>query len=667
MSLFSRDKSGGSPTAKKGYLWNLIWKENDAKNSRNSAEDISESSNNSPPSPQSPSHKKKSPRSSRALHLNDPTKAESTNIAKAKQVILEIEAIIQKELSMMTDESFTLKGAESSPSPKQRKRRGPKLIRPLNKKKNKMVVGEMEFDPIRNIWIGNERELNVFQRANPALITNMGRNQVQVVGEMVFDPVELKWKGNEKDLSKFKSTNRPALISQLNPVNEVIEKNGMVFDPDEMTWKGNDDEVDIFDGLETEEEKNNFKVGQEFSLSPEMRAYFLECQKRHEAQVGGWFKKDLDRNARSHLNTIRSMSIMRIINQAKHGPVGPLSGSASSKLSASVPTASNSSTMMTDNNGTTIRLKSPAVSSDDEDWGDVEFKPNMKLQSFHVNSANSLPSIEAVESLEDFTEEAEKDVGMTESPRAPIISPRPAHSNPMLSKFQDQEEESDDDLDFDNVQVPAKKTTLKKVASAGKDIARLSLSSDDERFDEEEDMNEWDGLEVPQGSRLSLTSANLGSKEEDEAFWNSGSERSRSNSFNSTHSLTAPVEVVEEDWPDVEIPTNKKLSLRLANASSASNVNKLAHNRNPSVSGNRSEDDLSGIELPSNGSFAFRRNRGISEGEESEKETPKFDDEDWTEGLDLPDDFATKLSKGPASSATNAASSASVLKSNLFA
>lgn len=31
----------------------------------------------------------------------------------------------------------------------------------------------MEFDPSRNVWLGNDEDLDAFQRATPALITNL--------------------------------------------------------------------------------------------------------------------------------------------------------------------------------------------------------------------------------------------------------------------------------------------------------------------------------------------------------------------------------------------------------------------------------------------------------------------------------------------------------------
>lgn len=70
----------------------------------------------------------------------------------------------------------------------------------------------MEFDPIKNVWLGNEKDLAVF-RPTPAYLiqpktTNLSKNQK--VGEMEFDAVEKVWRGNEKDLKRF--SNAPSFL-----------------------------------------------------------------------------------------------------------------------------------------------------------------------------------------------------------------------------------------------------------------------------------------------------------------------------------------------------------------------------------------------------------------------------------------------------------------------
>jgi hypothetical protein len=44
-------------------------------------------------------------------------------------------------------------------------------------------MGDMEFDPVRNVWVGNDEDLDIFQRASPALITNMSQYKSQPQGE----------------------------------------------------------------------------------------------------------------------------------------------------------------------------------------------------------------------------------------------------------------------------------------------------------------------------------------------------------------------------------------------------------------------------------------------------------------------------------------------------
>jgi len=82
----------------------------------------------------------------------------------------------------------------------------------------------MIFDPVKNVWIGNESELTKFRNGPTLIQPKKQTDQVEVVGDMVFDPVEKVWKGNDKALEKFKGANRPALITQLHNANERIEK-----------------------------------------------------------------------------------------------------------------------------------------------------------------------------------------------------------------------------------------------------------------------------------------------------------------------------------------------------------------------------------------------------------------------------------------------------------
>jgi hypothetical protein len=138
--------------------------------------------------------------------------ASQANLDKAQKVIREIEDLIKKELDLLAatkkdsgimtppSPSKSPSGSPSSsgggnrrsrPGNRERKSGGPRLIRSLNKSKSRIVVGDMEFDPDRGVWNGNDEALNVFRKATPRLIRPDQENvPAGVTGNMVWDPVE---------------------------------------------------------------------------------------------------------------------------------------------------------------------------------------------------------------------------------------------------------------------------------------------------------------------------------------------------------------------------------------------------------------------------------------------------------------------------------------------
>lgn len=445
-----------------------------------------------------------------------------SNISKAKQVIREIESIIQQELAMMS-EDITTKG-ENKPNSQ---RSGPQLIRQLHKKKSKMVLGEMEYDPVRNIWIGNEKELLKFQRITPALIANISaKDQVQVIGDMVFDPVNKVWRGNEKELAKFKSNTRPALITQLNPSHEPIEKDGMIFDPELMIWRGNEEDMhDIFKDIEDSEGENGFAVGKEFILSPEMIKQFRQREKEHNETLQGWFGPEQD--TRRHLYAIRNMSIIRIINQAKgqHVRGGSAPPMPSSSLKSQISPQ---------------KKLSPKNKGDkEEDWDDVEISKELKGVQPKLSPSPNL-------------EEPDWDLQEESQPHS-----TPVNQLNKLQSFIDSDEDWKD-VDIEN-STKLNSETFKPLPPISKEeiLAKLELSENESKEEDHfaseeivENKEEWEGLVIPQGTQLEdklrSLSQRVPSDADLEPIENWDSERV---------SPFEPKKVIhEEEWNDVVIP-----------------------------------------------------------------------------------------------------------------
>eukprot|EP01133_Synstelium_polycarpum_P002640 gene2640-3045_t len=287
---------------------------------------------------------------------------------RANVFIIEIEQMVKDELAML--EKFYVSDHQDVPferainkaKRKFEKRRGPTLIKPLNKKKNRMVVGEMEFDPVAQLWKGNDSDLVSFPRSSaPALITNLGRNEERVVGNMKWDPKQKEWRGNEADLSKFRSL-KPGLITQLNSNYNTRVENGMYLDPISMKWRGNEDDLD-------------------------------ESETEH-AKLIGWFPEDRDLDDREHLYSIRQMSIMKLIknttrqyNQESASATGQAIGFGGGVLPL------------------ILNTKKPVLDETNE-WDDVDFdeQPTLKLNlKVHQDAADE----------EDDSSQWDKEMGFT--------------------------------------------------------------------------------------------------------------------------------------------------------------------------------------------------------------------------------------------------------------
>ncbi|KYQ96895.1 hypothetical protein DLAC_04210 [Tieghemostelium lacteum] len=295
---------------------------------------------------------------------------------KASQLIFDMEDIIKNELEALEkfcksdNNDVPFQRAINKAKRKFEKRRGPLLIKPLNKKKGRVIIGNMEYDPISQIWKGNEKELNNFP-ATPALITNLfGKNEEKVVGGMKWDPNQKEWRGNEGELSKFKLI-KPALITQLNGNLNIKTENGMVYDPVTMKWRGNEVELDVFDTMDEQNKDNTFTVGKEFNLTPHLIGLFKKSEEAHNKDLSGWFPEERILDDRDFLYSIRNMSIMKLVQTAIQGNPGSTSHGAASSSLGGTPSSP----------GGIIPLISskPKVVDETNDWDEVDFKQTLKL------------------------------------------------------------------------------------------------------------------------------------------------------------------------------------------------------------------------------------------------------------------------------------------------
>jgi len=463
----------------------------------------------------------------------------------------------------------------------------------------------MEFDPIKNVWLGNEKDLAVF-RPTPAYLiqpktTNLSKNQK--VGEMEFDAVEKVWRGNEKDLKRF--SNAPSFLpaSSYNQT-ELHEQNGMVFDPEEMKWKGNDGSLDIFSDIEKSEDERGFIVGKEFNLSPDLINSFKKCEEEHNSSLQGWCSyKEID--PKKHLNAIRSMSIIRIINQAK--------SYSQNNLSSISPASPNAST-----NRIALNKSSTRSEKDFEDFEENKSTPTSPVTRLGTSGPSNGGAIEK---------------NVTPSPLKKSVSASTSLNN-QLEKFSEENEDWEE-LEIDKINLNSS-NVLPSSEPFEDSSNKLLLSSDEEDFERND---EWDGLQVDSSSvflrkPLSIThplssipktmlttrpSIIDDSNPEESEDWGIPDQASVIN-------LTPEKrEVVEETWSDVEFPSNQPITFRPFNHS---------------ISREPVTEDLSDLVLPQDGGLVLTtRNRAKSFDDEEDP-----NEEEWND-IDIPDNFSGRVKK----------------------
>lgn len=245
--------------------------------------------------------------SSKAKDLHDGV----SSFERVSRLFKEIESFIENELA----DTPLLSASYEIPRMKSKRKRGPYLIKPLNKSKARKTLNDMEYDPVRMEWAGNAAALKNFAGVRPALISNKANNFRPNSDGMVWNAKEQKWEGNYEDLRAF-GTQKPALIIHKNDGNVPKVINGMSFNPATMTWEGNSDDLLDFGTIsdETTPKDDGFTVGTEFQLSPMLTRQFAECAAKHATETGGWWR---DEKSREHLSVIRFMSIMRLVRDAK--------------------------------------------------------------------------------------------------------------------------------------------------------------------------------------------------------------------------------------------------------------------------------------------------------------------------------------------------------------
>ena len=140
-----------------------------------------------------------------------------------------------------------MEGLKSSPRDESKRekiqKRGPRLIKPLNKYKQTAIVGEMVFDPINKVWRGNEEALDSFPQQKNSEKRDISPSRKHSV-QMEWDPVQKKWIGNEKDLERFDKKGLRLIKSS----SQVQIVGSMKFDPESRSWVclEPDNEIDPF-------------------------------------------------------------------------------------------------------------------------------------------------------------------------------------------------------------------------------------------------------------------------------------------------------------------------------------------------------------------------------------------------------------------------------------
>lgn len=472
---------------------------------------------------------------------------------KAQKLFQDIESIIEQELAstpiMAANYETNIARIKKS------KRKRPGLIINFNHKKNRQVIGGMEYDPDTMTWLGNDDALSAFSSLQPALIINRGKyDKTKVVGKMIWDPKERKWKGNEKDALKF-SPRKPALITPLGSNYMQKEVSGMVFDPVAMRWVGNDNVVDIFSQIDTLDDAG-FTVGNEFHLSLTLTKSFVECAHRHKASLSGWFGESaMDRKA--HLYAIRNMSILRVVRDVKQRRAAYVD--LDDDIDMNVPerdVPSPRDVLASKNSGN-------GNNTDADDYDDLPITSSTKLKFAEVG----------VGADDDW----DKDFDDESTPTPPLSGKEDNKPTvaPAIAQNIGKKAEADDDWDSDFAEPDGDTLKLKMAISKGKPFqATRSGSSVDLRERSKNNIHtavkpkpvveeDEEGLELPPGGTLQLTPtlkhSILGGGE---SGTDSGFDDMDSSSSASNYQVTSDQhggdtdgsEEEEEDWTDVDVP-----------------------------------------------------------------------------------------------------------------
>eukprot|EP00842_Homolaphlyctis_polyrhiza_P006339 jgi/Hompol1/6706/HPOL_001637-RA len=146
---------------------------------------------------------------------------------------------------------------------------------------------------------------------------------------MVYNPVLQVWEGNESVLSDFEKTlsalstptaathtpTRPVLMQHI-PSGKQPERVGdMVFDPEKMCWIGNEEEADIFADIDFGTCANEPEaVTTAFVLSKAAKESLYISEASHKLFMGQWYPRVVQDSrmvmrdmSKTHLYEIRSI------------------------------------------------------------------------------------------------------------------------------------------------------------------------------------------------------------------------------------------------------------------------------------------------------------------------------------------------------------------------
>ncbi|KAJ1344992.1 hypothetical protein BSLG_000507 [Batrachochytrium salamandrivorans] len=133
----------------------------------------------------------------------------------------------------------------------------------------------------------------------PTLIKSVPSSDTMKVGDMVYNPVLQVWEGNESILCDFEKAlvtpQRPALIQNIASAGLKLESvGGMVFDPNKMCWIGNDEDADVFADIDmgnmsTVESEPTASTA--FVLSKLTREGLYISEASHKLFMGLWYPR----------------------------------------------------------------------------------------------------------------------------------------------------------------------------------------------------------------------------------------------------------------------------------------------------------------------------------------------------------------------------------------